>query len=269
MDQPVELLALAVSVARSASDLAARMRADGVAAVATKSTATDVVTAADRAVEQHVRDALRAARPDDSVLGEEYGAGPEAGRTPARVRWILDPIDGTVNYLYGLPLYAVSLAAEVDGEVRAGVVINVASGREWTATRGGGAFCGGTRLRASGETALGQALVGTGFGYAAERRRHQAQVVAGLIEQIRDIRRMGAASIDLCLVAEGSLDAYYEKGLNPWDHAAGGLIAAEAGCLVTGLKGAPAGLEMVVAAPPALHGPLHDRLVELDAAGGT
>jgi myo-inositol-1(or 4)-monophosphatase len=264
MDQPAELLALAVSVARSASDLAARMRADGVAAVATKSTATDVVTAADRAVEQHVRDTLRAARPEDSVLGEEYGAD----RAAARVRWILDPIDGTVNYLYGLPLYAVSLAAEVDGEVVAGVVINVASGREWTATRGGGAFAGGARLSASGETDLGQALVGTGFGYAAERRRHQARVVAGLIEQIRDIRRMGAASIDLCLVAEGSLDAYYEKGLNPWDHAAGGLVAAEAGCLVTGLQGAPAGVEMVVAAPPALHGPLHDRLVDLDAAGG-
>ncbi|WP_432836438.1 inositol monophosphatase family protein [Dactylosporangium sp. CA-092794] len=264
MDQSAELLALAVSVARSASDLAARMRADGVAAVATKSTATDVVTAADRAVEQFVRDALREARPDDAVLGEEYGGG----RDGARVRWILDPIDGTVNYLYGLPQYAVSLAAEVDGVVEAGVVRNAATGREWTATRGGGAFAGDARLAVSGETDLGQALVGTGFGYAAPRRLHQAQVLAGLIGHIRDIRRFGAASIDLCLVAEGTLDAYYEQGLNPWDHAAGGLIAAEAGALVTGLDGAPPGPDMLVAAPPALHGQLHDRLSALGAAEG-
>ncbi|MFB9179175.1 inositol monophosphatase family protein [Dactylosporangium sucinum] len=264
MDQPAELLALAVSVARSAAALAAGMRARGVDAVATKSTATDVVTAADRAVERHVREALLVARPDDAVLGEEFGATPER----SRVRWILDPIDGTVNYLYDLPQYAVSLAAEVDGQVVAGVVVNAATGKEWTAVRGGGAWSGDRRLTCSGETDLGQALVGTGFGYAAERRLHQARVLAGLIGHVRDVRRFGAASIDLCLVAEGALDAYYEKGLNAWDHAAGGLVAAEAGVLVTGLNGAPPGPAMVVAAPPALHGPLHDRLAELDAAGG-
>ncbi|WP_432987097.1 inositol monophosphatase family protein [Dactylosporangium sp. CA-233914] len=264
MDRPAQLLALAVDVARSASDLANRMRAEGVDPVATKSTATDVVTAADRAVEQHVRDRLRAARPGDAVLGEEYGGGQD--RTT--VRWIVDPIDGTVNYLYDLPQYAVSLAAEVDGVVVAGVVRNAATGREWTATRGGGAFCGERRLVASGETDLGQALVGTGFGYAAERRLHQARVLAGLIGHVRDIRRFGAASIDLCLVAEGSLDAYYEKGLNDWDRAAGGLIAAEAGALVTGLDGAQPGPAMLIAAPPGLHEQLHARLSRLDAAGG-
>ncbi|MGI5244533.1 inositol monophosphatase family protein [Dactylosporangium sp. CA-139066] len=263
MAQPVELLNLAVSVARSASELASRMRAEGVSAVTTKSTATDVVTAADRAVERHVREQLARARPDDAVLGEEYGADRDAP-----VRWILDPIDGTVNYLYDLPQYAVSLAAEVGGVVVAGVVVNAATGREWTALRGGGAFRDGRRLAVSPETDLGQALVGTGFGYAAERRLYQARVLAGLIGHIRDIRRLGAASIDLCLVAEGTLDAYYEKGLNPWDHAAGGLVAAEAGALVTGLDGAPPGPDMVVAAPPALHARLHDRLSELDAAGG-
>jgi len=263
MAQPVELLALAVSVARSASDLANRMRAEGVSGVTTKSTATDVVTAADRAVERHVREELARARPGDAVLGEEYGADRDAP-----VRWILDPIDGTVNYLYDLPQYAVSLAAEVGGVVVAGVVRNAATGREWTAVRGGGAFAGQRRLAVSGETDLGQALVGTGFGYAAERRLHQARVLAGLIGHIRDIRRLGAASIDLCLVAEGTLDAYYEKGLNAWDHAAGGLVAAEAGALVTGLDGAPPGPDMVVAAPPALHAQLHDRLSSLGAAGG-
>nr|BFE62604.1 inositol monophosphatase family protein [Dactylosporangium thailandense] len=264
MEQPAELLALAVSVARSAGDLANRMRAEGVDVAATKSTATDVVTAADRAVEQHVRDELHKARPGDAVLGEEYGGG----QARSAVRWILDPIDGTVNYLYDLPQYAVSLAAEVDGVVVAGVVRNAATGREWTATLGGGAFCDGRRLRVSGETELGQALVGTGFGYAAERRLHQARVLAGLIGHIRDIRRLGAASLDLCLVAEGVLDAYYEKGLNPWDRAAGGLVAAEAGALVTGMDGNPPGLDMVIAAPPALHPRLHRLLSELDAAGG-
>lgn len=265
MDREHELLGLAVTIAREAATLARAMRDAGVDPVATKSTLTDVVTAADRAVERQVREAIRAARPGDVVLGEEYG-GTEAAA--GAVRWILDPIDGTVNYLYDLPQYAVSLAAEVDGVVVAGVVINAATGREWTAVLGGGAFAGERRLSGSGQTDLRQALVGTGFGYAAERRLHQAAVLAGLIGEIRDVRRFGAAAIDLCLAAEGSLDAYYEKGLNAWDHAAGGLIAAEAGLLVTGLAGAPAGPDMVVAAPPALHKGLHDRLVSLDAEKG-
>jgi myo-inositol-1(or 4)-monophosphatase len=261
-----DLLAIAVPVARDAAATARRMRAGAITDVETKSTRTDVVTAADRAVERQVIDALRSARPGDSVLGEEYGdsAPPE----PGAVRWVLDPIDGTVNYLYGLPQYAVSLAAEVDGVVLAGVVINAANDDEWTATRGGGAWRDGRRLRCSGGTELSQALVGTGFGYDAKRRAHQGAVLAQLITRVRDIRRFGAAAIDLCMVAEGALDAYFEKGLNPWDHAAGGLIAIEAGATVGGLAGAPPGLDMVAAAPPALFGLLHDLLVELDAAGG-
>ncbi|GAA3188475.1 inositol monophosphatase family protein [Dactylosporangium siamense] len=265
MDREHELLGLAVSIAREAAALARAMRAAGVDPVATKSTLTDVVTAADRAVERQVREAIRAARPGDAVLGEEFGTEAGGGH---EVRWILDPIDGTVNYLYDLPQYAVSLAAEVDGAVVAGVVINAATGKEWTAVRGGGAFADGRRLSGSGQTDLRQALVGTGFGYAADRRLHQATVLAGLIGEIRDVRRLGAAAIDLCLAAEGSLDAYYEKGLNAWDHAAGGLVAVEAGLLVTGLSGAAPGQDMVVAAPPALHKGLHDRLVELDADKG-
>ena len=253
-------------IARDAAATARRMRAEAITDVQTKSTDTDVVTAADRAVERQVVEALRAERPGDSVLGEEYGdsAEPVAGA----VRWILDPIDGTVNYLYGLPSWAVSLAAEVDGAVVAGVVHNAATGEEWTATQGGGAWRSGRRLSGSVRTDLGQALVGTGFGYDAARRAHQGAVVAGLITRVRDIRRIGAASVDLCMAAEGMLDAYFEKGLNPWDHAAGGLVATEAGLLVSGLDGAPAGPEMLIAAPPALWGPLHDALRELDAAGG-
>jgi myo-inositol-1(or 4)-monophosphatase len=262
---PRELLAAAVSVVRPAAARARRMRAVGVGQVSTKSTETDVATAADRAVERAVVAALRRARPQDAVLGEEYGEHRPGG---ARVRWLLDPIDGTVNYLYGLPWYAVSLAAEVGGEVVAGVVRNPATGREWTAAAGHGAWCEGERLHGSRQTRLSQALVATGFGYHPARRSHQAGVLAGLIAQVRDIRRIGAAALDLCLAAEGSVDAFYERGLSPWDHAAGGLVAAEAGLVVSGLAGAPAGPEMLVAAPPALFGQLHDRLVSLDAAGG-
>jgi myo-inositol-1(or 4)-monophosphatase len=264
-----ELLKIAVQVARQAADTARRMRADGISGVATKSTATDVVTAADRAVEREAVATLREARPGDAVLGEEYGDadGAEPGGADT-VRWILDPIDGTVNYLYGLPHYAVSLAAEVGGEVVAGVVRNAVTGDEWTATLGGGAYREGRRLRASAETDLGKALVATGFGYDPARRSHQAGVLSRLIPYIRDIRRFGVASIDLCLAAEGSVDAYYEKGLNLWDHAAGGLVATESGLRVEGLAGAGAGADLVIAAPPALFGPLHDHLRQLDAAGG-
>ncbi|GAA4591481.1 myo-inositol-1(or 4)-monophosphatase [Actinoplanes octamycinicus] len=263
---PGELLDIAVRVAREAAATARRMRDEAIGDVQTKSTDTDVVTAADKAVERQVVEALRAARPGDGVLGEEYGD--TAAAEPGAVRWILDPIDGTVNYLYGLPQYAVSLAAEVDGEVLAGVVVNAATGDEWTATRGGGAWRAGRRLSCSTETVLGQALIGTGFGYDPRRRAHQGRVFAEMITRVRDIRRFGAASLDLCLAAEGQLDAFFEKGLNPWDHAAGGLIAAEAGMVVSGLNGAPAGPDMVLLAPPALFPALHDLLVELDAAGG-
>ncbi|MBM0259537.1 inositol monophosphatase family protein [Micromonospora sp. 4G55] len=264
--EPAELLTIAIEVARQAAATAYRMRAEGVSVAATKSTVTDVVTAADRAVERQVLDALHRVRPDDAVLGEEYGAGAADGAVSG-VRWIVDPIDGTVNYLYGLPYCAVSLAAEVDGEVVAGVVRNVVTGEEWTATAGGGP--GATqRLRCSTEVDLGQALVATGFGYDPARRSHQARVIAELIPHVRDIRRLGAAALDLCLAAEGRVDAYYEKGLAAWDQAAGGLVAAEAGLRVAGLGGLPAGPDLVIAAPPALFAPLHDRLADLDASGG-
>jgi len=267
MAEAGELLDLARAVAARAADTARAMRRRGVADVSTKSSDTDVVTAADRAVERQVIEALRAVRPGDAVLGEESGdAGPAAGA--GGVRWILDPIDGTVNYLYGLPWYAVSLAAEVDGVVVAGVVREATTGTEWSALRGAGAYRDGRRLAGSRVTELGQALLATGFGYDPARRAHQAAVVAALLPEVRDVRRFGAAAIDLCLAAEGAVDVYFEKGLNAWDHAAGGLVAAEAGLRVTGLAGAPPGPDMVLAAPPALYDVLHARLVELDAAGG-
>jgi myo-inositol-1(or 4)-monophosphatase len=262
-----DLLEIAVEAVRRAADAAREMRAEAIHQVTTKTTRTDVVTAADRAVERLVVEFLRKERPADTVLGEEYGTtGP--GYRPDGVRWVLDPIDGTVNYLYGLAPYAVSLAAEVNGTAVCGVVREATTGEEWTALRGAGAFRDGLRLTGSSETDLGQALVATGFAYAPARRAHQAGVVAALLPEVRDIRRLGSAAVDLCLAAEGRVDAYFEKGLSPWDHAAGGLIAEEAGLIVTGLAGAPPGAEFVLAAPAALHNLLHDRLVALDAAGG-
>lgn len=267
---PRDLLAVAVEVARSAAGQVQRMRAEVVDPVGTKSSDTDPVTVADQAVEQEIVAALARARPHDTVLGEEYGSsgGLDQPTGGPRVRWLLDPIDGTVNYLYGLPWYAVSLAAEVDGTVVAGVVHNPADGREWTAAANHGAYRDGVRLGGSNQSRLAHALVATGFGYQPERRAHQAGVVAALLPRVRDIRRYGAAALDLCLAAEGSVDGYFERGLKPWDLAAGGLIAAEAGLTVAGLHSAPAGPELVVAAPPGLFQQLHDELAALDAAGG-
>jgi myo-inositol-1(or 4)-monophosphatase len=266
---PHQLLDRAVAAARAGAQLAAGLRVDGVGGTATKSTDTDLVTAADLAVEDLLRRMLLDGHVDDTLLGEEGGELGGDGRTAeTAVRWIVDPIDGTVNYVYGLPQYAVSVAAEVAGHVLAGVVVNAATGEEWTAVRGGGAWRAGTRLTGSTELALEQALIATGFGYHAARRAYQAEVLAGVLPRVRDIRRLGAAALDLCAAAEGWVDAYFEKGLNPWDHAAGGLVAREAGLLVTGLRGQPPDRAMVVAGPPALHQQLHDLLVGLNADGG-
>jgi myo-inositol-1(or 4)-monophosphatase len=264
---PTDLLALAVDLVRRAATLVGDLRTAAVTSIEVKSTPTDPVTEADRAAERLVVDGLAAARPGDLVLGEEGGARPVAGEGGAvaddAVRWLLDPIDGTVNFVYGIPAYAVSLAAEVDGAVVAGVVRNVVTGEEWTAVRGGGAWRDGRRLRGSAVTELSGALVGTGFGYAADQRRRQAEVLLRLLPEVRDIRRIGSAALDLCAAAEGRLDAYFEQGLNPWDRAAGGLIAEEAGLRVTGLRGEPASAAMTLAAPPGLYPALHDRLADL------
>lgn len=260
---PRQLLELAVTLARKGGECARSSRERAIADVGTKSTPTDVVTEGDRATERLIVEALREQRPYDEVLGEETGHHAGVG-----VRWLLDPIDGTVNYLYGIPHYAVSIAAEVAGSVVAAVVRNPVTGEEWTAVAGGGAYLDGRRLTGSAVTELSQTLVATGFGYDPARRVHQARVLTGLLGEVRDIRRFGAAALDLCYVADGRVDAFYEKGLAPWDLAAGGLIAREAGLQVTGLQGADAGAAMTLAAPPAVHRSLHDSLVRLDAAGG-
>jgi myo-inositol-1(or 4)-monophosphatase len=249
---PSALLELAVDTAREAGALVARGRASAGDRVDVKSSSVDVVTAVDTASERLIVDRLLGARPHDAVLGEE-GAAREGS---SGVRWIVDPIDGTVNFLYDLPAYAVSIAAEVDGVVRAGAVLNVATGDLFTATTGGGAWLSTparpepVRLRGSSPASLEQTLVGTGFGYQQEQRRAQGAVVAALLPQVRDIRRFGSAALDLCAAAAGRIDAYYELHLNPWDHAAGGLVAAEAGLVVTGLPGRPFAEPMAIVAAP-------------------
>jgi myo-inositol-1(or 4)-monophosphatase len=263
--EPDGLLALAVDVAREAATLVARGRASAAEQVDVKSSPVDVVTAVDRASEELIVTRLLAARPDDGLLGEE-GAD-QAGSSG--VRWVVDPIDGTVNFLYGLPAYAVSIAAEVDGAIRAGVVLNAATGEMFTATTGGGAHLTSpgrpesVRLTGSSPVSLEQTLVGTGFGYRVEQRRAQGAVVAQLLTRVRDIRRYGSSALDLCAVAAGRMDAYYELGLKPWDHAAGALIAAEAGLVVTGLAGRPFADPMAVAAAGSIAGPFLELLEEL------
>jgi myo-inositol-1(or 4)-monophosphatase len=247
------LLELAVETAHAAGALARRLRDDSAIAVAaTKSSPTDVVTESDRASERLIHEAITAARPDDAFLGEE-GAS-TTGSTG--VRWVVDPIDGTVNYLYGIPAWAVSIAAEVDGQVCVGVVHNPVSGETWSAVRGEGARLsdrlGERAVQVSAQRTAAGALVGTGFGYDAEVRARQGAAVAALLPQVRDIRRIGSAALDLCALATGRIDAYVEHGLQPWDLAAGGLVAAEAGATVAGLGGRPAGNDLVVAAHPEL-----------------
>ncbi|MBO0922657.1 inositol monophosphatase [Cellulomonas sp. zg-ZUI222] len=248
-----QLVAELVAVARQVAVAAGRLVHDGrpetVGVAATKSSAVDVVTAMDLASEELVRAELARLRPADGILGEEGGHVPGT----SGVTWVVDPIDGTVNYLYGLPAYAVSVAAVV-GEpapgawtVLAGCVHAPATGETWTAGRGQGAHLDGRPLTVAPAPPLDRCLLGTGFGYVAERRRAQARVLADLLPRVRDVRRAGAAAIDLCQVATGRLDLYYERGLQPWDLAAAGLVVAEAGGVVTGLRGRAAGPDMVVA----------------------
>src|SRR6266508_1691388 len=244
----------------SSAGLIDERRRGDIAVAATKSTDTDVVTAVDRESEDLIRKRVLAVRPDDAFLGEE---GEDVHGTSG-VRWVVDPIDGTVNYLYDHPTYAVSIAVEQDGETVAAVVVNAPLGETFTATLGGGAFLNGVPIAVSGCTDLSKALVGTGFGYDPARRVVQAEVLLHLIGRIRDVRRIGVGAIDLCYVACGRLDATYERGLNPWDYAAGALIVAEAGGRIGGLYSAPVSPELTIAATPEVFDALHDALAEAD-----
>ncbi len=243
-----ELAELALTVAREAADLVRRSREGEVTVAATKVSDIDIVTEVDRATEALIRDRILAARPDDSFLGEE---GDDVVGTSA-VRWVVDPIDGTVNFLYEIPQYAVSIAAEVDGEAVVGVVLDVAKRVEYLAAPGPDGVTVATRdglsISVGEPTPLERMLVGTGFSYLADVKVVQAAAVSRLLPRIRDVRRLGSCALDLCHVAEGLLDAYVEEGVNPWDHAAGGLIARAAGArTVTGIGAG--GLALLACAP--------------------
>jgi myo-inositol-1(or 4)-monophosphatase len=245
----VQLVGLAMSLAERAGVLMLQHRAAGLS-VATKSSLTDVVTDADRAVERYLIDELAQARPGDAILAEESGGTPSG--SSADVRWIIDPIDGTVNFLLGLPQFAVSIAAEVAGEVVAGCVHNPVSGLLFHAVRGHGAFMGDQRLGGPRAVALDQAVVATGFGYDAQLRARQGAIVGELLGKVGNLRRLGSAALDLCALAAGWVDAYYEGPLGEWDYAAGALIAAEAGAELTGLAGRAPGPWLVAGAHPDL-----------------
>ncbi|MFL6111261.1 MAG: inositol monophosphatase family protein [Catenulispora sp.] len=261
---PKELLELATRLAAEAGRILVEERPRDLGVASTKSSPTDIVTVMDQRTEKLIVESILAARPDDGILGEE-GANHEG---TSGVRWVIDPIDGTVNYLYEIPAWCVSIGVEINGETVAGVVEIPALGETFTALRGHGAWRNGEPVRAYSAQSEGKpvplerALVATGFGYAAQRRAVQGRIVADLLPRVRDIRRAGSAAIDLCSVACGRVDGYFERGTNPWDIAAGALIVEEAGGKVGGLRGAAASVAMTVAAAPGLFEALCEFLEE-------
>jgi len=260
-----ELRDLALEIARAVAPVVGR-QAGQVDVAATKTTTTDLVTQVDRWSEEQIVGRILDARPEDSILGEE-GTGVTG---TSDVRWVVDPIDGTTNFVYGHPGFSISIGVEVEERLVAGVVVDPLMGDEFVAAVGHGTTSNGTPVAVSSATELSTALVATGFSYDPDHRRRQAEVLVGVIPRIRDIRRMGGAAVDLASVSCGRVDAYFERGLNVWDHAAGAVLVAEAGGRVTDLDGEPLtggsatgnhdATGMTVAAPVAIHGPLLDLL---------
>ncbi|OBF58700.1 inositol monophosphatase [Mycobacterium sp. 852002-50816_SCH5313054-b] len=283
-NDPAQLRSVAEELAVEAAEFVRRRRAEvfggraaslsaaGSGAVRSKTTPTDPVTVVDTETERLLRDRLAQLRPGDPILGEEGGGPAGAGGAPAgAVTWVLDPIDGTVNFVYGIPAYAVSVGAQIDGVSVAGAVADVVGGRVYSAATGLGAHVSDERgtesLQCAAVNDLSMALLGTGFGYSRRRRVSQAALVAQLLPVVRDVRRIGSAALDLCMVAAGRLDAFYEHGLQVWDRAAGALIAAEAGArvVVTEPDGPSGSAGLVVAAAPGIADEL---LAALDRFGG-
>ena len=242
-----ELLALALDLARRAVRIHREGR-DRPLEVETKSTRTDLVSRVDAEAERAVVDALRRVRPHDAILAEEHADV----RGTSGVRWLIDPLDGTVNYVHGYPMYAASIGVEVDGELAAGAIVDSVREVAYTARRGGGASRDGEPIRPSDQTDLSRCLIATGFSYSAARRAEQAGVVAHLLPLVADVRRGGSAALDLAAVAAGNVDAFYEIGLNPWDLAAGEVIVAEAGARVEELAVVGSDDPLVLAAPTQL-----------------
>lgn len=256
-----ELLLVASELARAAGDMALAGRKAGLQNVQTKSTATDMVTEFDRASEKLIVEGMRERRPLDAIVGEE---GASIAGTSG-ITWYIDPIDGTTNFLYDLPAWAVSIGAEDSNGPLAGVVYIPSLGEMFSATRGGGAFLNGEPIRCNTIADVSQALVCTGFSYSAEQRTIQAKRVSQFIHKIRDIRRAGAAAIDLCFVACGRIDAYFEENLHQWDIAAGILIAHEAGCRSGDFSGNSARPAEILTSSPAIFDQLSQLIMAASA----
>lgn len=231
----------------------------------TKTSPTDIVTERDLASEKAIVQALAQARPGDGIVGEE-GSNIES---TTGYTWIIDPLDGTINYLYGSPQWAVSIAVADEAGTVAGIVYAPLAGYEYWAVRGEGAYRidrdGEVRLPQVEDVDLAHALFATGFGYRSDRRAQQIRVMSAVLPQIRDIRRKGSAALDLCMAASGMVNGYFERGAHPWDYAAGALVAREAGCVVSGLRDNAESATMVVCAPPRLHAQIKELLESLDA----
>ena len=257
-----QLLDLAERVAREAGELLLAGADDLRVDVTTKTSGTDMVSEMDRVSEALIVKGILAERPDDAILGEETCARDGT----SGVRWVIDPLDGTTNYLYRHPTWAVSVGVEVDGEVEVGVVAAPGLQEVFAAVRGGGARLNGDPIAVSDAVDLGSALIGTGFGYVAARRALQAAVLPHLLPAVRDIRRNGVASLDLCWVACGRLDGYFEAGGQPWDVAAGLLIASEAGAVSSGLDGGAVAPESLMVATPGVAPALFGLLTRSGAA---
>ncbi len=261
MDREIaELSGLARSIAGEAAELLRGALETPREGVETKSSSTDMVTETDRASEDLIARRIREARPDDGLLGEE-GASVEGS---SGYRWVVDPIDGTTNFLYGHPGFAVSIAVERDGETVVGVVCDVVHRELFAAVRDRGATRNDVPIQVSGAGDVAGALIATGFGYDPEQRGRQGAAIARLLPSIRDIRRMGAAAVDLCSVACGRVDGYFERGLSRWDLAAGELIAAEAGARLGGIDGGPAAAGSVIVSTPEIFDDLRALVVEAE-----
>ena len=261
-DDPAALLSLATAAAHEAGRLLMDGLRSGPALVEAKTTRTDPVSDLDRASEALILERLLGPRPDDAVMAEEGSDRPGT----SGVRWVIDPLDGTVNFVYGIPVFAVSIAAEVGGTVVAGVVHDPNRAETFSATWGGGAFLNGNPLSANQPADLSVALVGTGFAYDAEVRRRQGSRLDELLASVRDIRRAGSAALDLCAVAAGRLDAYFERGTHHWDRAAGALVAREAGAVVGDLAGDEPSDVLVMAAAASIAGPFRALLASMGAS---
>lgn len=254
------LRGVAVQLAREAGDVALRGRRSGPITASTKSTSIDMVTEFDKASERFITEGLMSKRPDDGIVGEEGADIPST----SGIVWHIDPIDGTTNFFFDIPLWAVSVGAVDEEGPIAGAVYVPGLGEMFSAARGQGAWMNDLPIRPRDNSRISDALVATGFSYQIDQRPRHTHRVASMLNEVRDIRRLGAAAVDLCFVAAGRYDAYFEEGLNSWDLVAGQVIATEAGAVVTNFNGDAVTPQQVLASSPSLHQSMIDLIARCE-----